>query len=693
MHFASWAGLWFGLTLPTILLLYILKRRYTDTPVSSHLLWNRVLRESEANRPWQRLRNNLLLLLQLAAAALLVLAAMQPFIYARGAAKGHVVIVIDRSASMTASASSLPTGNSSEAGSGGGAPGSTEDDAVSRLKEAKRMVLTDWGSPGRSRITLISMGAEPQILLTEEKSSSKIKAAIEGITPSFGKIGYKETMSLAAALTAKEDDGEIVVYTDGQWPESADGLPFHVPVRVKQPGAGIIDNLSVLQFGVRTGTTSSGEEATLSAIAAIKNEATAARSFSLTVYAGKTPVDSREYKLGPGEQAGYSFEGLPAADYYKLQMDSGDGYPLDDSLYAFPGETRSKRALLVTEGNLFLEKALQLAGTEVTKAAPSDTPPSVKGDLDFIVLDGFQPADGGDAWNTLLASKPVWSIASDATGTPTAISDDDAEITTHPVTDHIGFAETHITAVRSTETPTWGKALVSVGGVPLIIGGTENGQRRLLFTFNLHESDLPLRPEFPVLVQNAADWLGASSAKALGRETAGAKLEIGVSAKTSAARWVTVENKGDAGTAAPSEVAAETVNGGVASTQTVPPIPGLYRFEETETDGTVRSSFLEVIADPAESALANRTGLSVGSTTADGEGLSEGGAGSDNGNGSSGVSATVSPDGTGQPGSSAASSDSMGVDRSRLPLIQWFALVAILIIFVEWGVYRRGNSL
>lgn len=100
MFFDSVSSLWFGLSLPAIMLLYLFKRKYVDTPVSSHLLWNRVLKDMEANRPWQKLRNRLLMFVQLLAAALLVLALMQPWIAAGGTAKEHAVIVLDRSASM-----------------------------------------------------------------------------------------------------------------------------------------------------------------------------------------------------------------------------------------------------------------------------------------------------------------------------------------------------------------------------------------------------------------------------------------------------------------------------------------------------------------------------------------------------------------------------------------------------------------
>jgi len=44
-----------------ILILYMLRLRRREIPVSSILLWQRLVRDREANTPWQRLRRNLLL--------------------------------------------------------------------------------------------------------------------------------------------------------------------------------------------------------------------------------------------------------------------------------------------------------------------------------------------------------------------------------------------------------------------------------------------------------------------------------------------------------------------------------------------------------------------------------------------------------------------------------------------------------
>ena len=50
---------------PIIVAFYMLRLRRPERPVSSTFLWQQLVRDVEANAPWQRLRRSLLLLLQL----------------------------------------------------------------------------------------------------------------------------------------------------------------------------------------------------------------------------------------------------------------------------------------------------------------------------------------------------------------------------------------------------------------------------------------------------------------------------------------------------------------------------------------------------------------------------------------------------------------------------------------------------
>ena len=54
-----------GITLPIVVVFYLLKVRRHDEEISSTFLWNDLIRDLAAHEPLQRLKWNLLLLLQL----------------------------------------------------------------------------------------------------------------------------------------------------------------------------------------------------------------------------------------------------------------------------------------------------------------------------------------------------------------------------------------------------------------------------------------------------------------------------------------------------------------------------------------------------------------------------------------------------------------------------------------------------
>lgn len=653
MHFESTASVWFSLSLPAIVLLYLFKRKYIDTPVSSHLLWNRVLKDLEANRPWQRLRNRLLMLVQLLAAALLVLALMNPFIWSDRKAKSHVVLVLDRSASMSSSASAAQ----------GAAP-------VSRLDLAKRQAL-DWLSDqaARSEITLVTMGETAEVPVSREKELGKVRDAMSKMEPAYGQTAYKEALSLAAALTRNDPDAEIRVYTDGQIPEPLTGLSFAVPVTVVRAThqdalpmpAG---NASISQFGVKS---AKGPSGSVSAAASIRNWGDATRDIELSVFAGRELASVRKVTVEAGRQASVFVEGLPLADWYKLQINGSDTMTADNASYAFLEGDRPKRALLVGAGNLFLEKALQLAGAEITKLSPDGADAWARGHKaedgpDLLVLDAVSAdAIASKEWGRLLESKPVLYIRSGYSGTEKQVAPGAYSVEEHPVTRYLTFGDAHFASALAPDSISWGKAVVSAGNVPLIVAGTEHGQPRVLLTFSLLQTDLPLRTEFPVLVQNMLEWLVSSQGGSLGRAVALERKEIAVSPRTLSARWVPVD------TETPLQpIEAEASGGRLSAFQTVPSKPGLYRLEERDEAGQlVQSRWLGVTSDPKESTGATQELVFEASDTGAGK-----------------------PAGGEQPASATGSGKG-----APLPLWRLFILLVLAAVVWEWGVYRRGASI
>src|SRR5260221_8564401 len=100
MTFLSPAAFAFAAAIPVVIVFYLLKRKRVIKLVSSTLLWQKFLAETQANAPFQRLRHNWLLVLQLLLIALIVLALARPYFAAQVKGGRLRVAILDASASM-----------------------------------------------------------------------------------------------------------------------------------------------------------------------------------------------------------------------------------------------------------------------------------------------------------------------------------------------------------------------------------------------------------------------------------------------------------------------------------------------------------------------------------------------------------------------------------------------------------------
>ncbi|UJF35104.1 vWA domain-containing protein [Paenibacillus hexagrammi] len=710
MHFASLNALWFLSALPIIAGLYLLKRHYLDKEVPSQLLWKRALQQLEANRPWQRLQKQLLLWLQLLAALLMVGALMKPFVPAwdHAAAKPHVWFVLDASGSMQAL-----TGVST------------------RMEQAKRQILSFAKEHAAySTYSLLVIKDQPHIALQNQSDLKLLEEALSEVDPSYGHAAYMETLSLASALTRDEKNAEVRVYSDCEWTESAEGIVFSVPVTVeKLDTSNSAGNVSILQFGVNHSSEGDEEQA----VAVYKNWGAEPVSFRAALYAEtKAPV-IQQVMLQAGEQQSMYWNHLSPASYYQLQIDSNDALEMDNIAYAFAEYRERRRALYVGKDNLFLEKALSLAKVDVIKsqrgADGTYSLPSGR-DQDLIILNGVMDSEiAGNEWGKMIREEPVLSIppADDTQGAlNSASAEPPFQLTDHPVTRLLQWQDVHVSkighAVLNTSSTdlTWAKAIISTRNQPLLLAGEQMGVSRLLFAFSLEQSDLPLRAEFPILIQNAVSWLTNQAGGNLGRRTASEQLEMAISPESVKAEWQRVsspemhrpegqrlsatdetrnagqvtdaseiletrrssspsksKNEQHAGVSAVTsddramsdseEVhpIGKTVNG-LSSVQKVPAIPGLYKFVEYDRSGAViQSRLLESILDPRESRIGTTVDLKLVTD-------------------SEHVGPAVGADSP----SLLTSSDKESA--SNASMMTWITAFILALLLVEWEVYRRG---
>jgi Ca-activated chloride channel homolog len=466
-------ALLFGLLSIPIVALYLLRLRRRERRVSSIFLWRQVLRDLEANAPWQKLRPNILLFLQLLVLAALVFSLARPVFFRDSEIQGDLILVLDTSASMQA-----------------------EDVAPSRfgIAQQKAVELVDK-LPAGHVASVILMGDTPEVLVAQSSDKKRLREAVSGARPGAGGANLDAALSLAASLVQAGGQSEAVVLGDGNVSSirTPDALPFALRHEIIGTPA---QNLAVGAFSTRRTTTS------LEGLVRVSNYGSASGATSIQLYADRKLYDMRDIQVSPGEDKVLQWSALPDAALFEVRLVPGDIFPLDDRAWAVGGSGAEARALLVTAGNRFMEKALLLQpGLELTLTTPENF--SGQGDYDIWIFDGFLPDELPQG--ALLILDPPAGRLSWVSSTPTSVEtlkQGESELLRY-----VDLSEVHIREAVPLQPPPDAQVLLESGDECLTAVWDEPHRRIAAFAFDLHDSDLPLQPTFPILVQNLVGWL------------------------------------------------------------------------------------------------------------------------------------------------------------------------------------------
>ncbi|ARU62653.1 hypothetical protein CBW65_17990 [Tumebacillus avium] len=604
----NWMSPWmlsFLAALPVIVVLYLLKRTYEKVTVPSTLLWGQVLREMEANRPWQKLRRNLLLLLQLLLALLLALALARPALYGEGPVAEHTIIVLDLSPSMAATG---PDDTRLEAG-----------------KKKVKELINQLNPP--QRMTLIAMGQEPRVLVSGS-DRAELASRLDTAAQEYGLADYEGALSLAAALSVQEPNSDVRIYSDGNW-----GIdPALLPKFGRQPTVETLDVQANLGIYHAAGLVS-GSEGQL--VATVKNDGDQQVSADVEVLDEQGQVlDAKQVQLAADGQTPLTWTHLPAQTYYEVRLGGQDALAADNRVTVLPQVSKAKKVWLSTAGNVFLEKALSIGGnTTVERGADPDLPPE---DADLYVYDGVLPITWPNG--AVLLVNPPQGEGIFKSGSLLEPGKLQAVQTDSPLLQHIELEKVHLKAVRQLDAPAWLQPVAKSGDTPMLLAGDNEGRRVAVLAFDLHQSDLPLLPSFPILIKQLKEYLAPASGTAIGQVTAGERIALLPPVREQG--WTVTDPSGEQ-----TRVTGEMIELGFK-----PALPGLYRFQG-KTEREVK--LLAVTLPEAESKLdAQKAALPTDTT------------------------------------------EEQGAERQaqsgQYEIWRWLALLALLVLFVEWGVYKRG---
>lgn len=485
MNFLSPASFLLVFLLPLIVLMYLLKLRRQRQEVSSIFLWERLVRDVEANAPWQKLKRNLIMFFQILFILAMIFALAEPYIFSEGTAGSSIILIIDSSASMSAT-----------------------DTNPSRLEAAKVQAQTFVNEAEEgTRTTLIKAGNTTEILVSSSQDRRQVNQAIDSISPEFGGSDLITALQLTAAITRQQPNTDIYIFSDGKTalPErlNLNGNLFYYPIGIEDFNQGI-SAIELVQ-------NASGDSNTL--FVQLTNYSGDSTTRQMEVFLDGQLYDVASIELNGYTKEEYIRDGIsPDIQTIRVSLTDEDFYPLDDKAWVVPANIKPINILLVTNGNRFLEIALDLL-PNVTLQTTSLTQfeQGEYENLDIAIFDSYVPPDDLIPQAGLLFIAPpnnssLFSI-SGIVEQPILRKIDPLD----PVLEGISIGEISIFEARSITLPPWAKMSLagdtSQGTIPLLLYGKTQGRDIAVISFKLQHTDLPLQVAFPLLIANLVNFL------------------------------------------------------------------------------------------------------------------------------------------------------------------------------------------
>ncbi len=483
-----------------IVALYILRLRRRRAVVAFAPLWLGAAGEPRASRRAHRLRHWLSLALALALFAALWVGAVDPRPAAIDRRGRSIVVLIDRSASMSAT-----------------------DEPGTRLGAAKREAtrLVNGLAPA-DRALVASFADEAEAESGFESDPRRLARAIAALSPTAASGDLPRGLAFAAAILRGRPRPTVVLVSDGGFTDDArraapadpDGRPLdlrYLPVGRRA------DNVGILSFAARRNPADPGTALTALTVQSFRP---APSRVGVEIWSGGRLIDKIDLPLGAGERRQLLLPSLFAPDArVEARLTGGDDLALDDRATAAIPPLPRRRVLRVGGADLYLDGALLGLGRAVRidrlPAGDADRAVARAASYDLVIFDGvtpsapptrgrylyFAPRGPGNPFAAPGAARPIRDPVLD----PASLRRD------HPLLRQLDLGDVNIAEADRLALGPGDLALAGSFGVPLIVARARPGLRVAALAFDPRRSDLPMRPAFPLLIANALAWTAGTT--------------------------------------------------------------------------------------------------------------------------------------------------------------------------------------
>ena len=520
-----------AVVIPALLILYFLKLRRREMVVPSTLLWRKAIQDLQVNAPFQKLRRNLLLLLQLLILLALLLAFSRPVTSYRPPPGERNVILIDHSASMSA----------------------RDMNGNTRLEEAKKRArdLVDAMKKGSSAM-VVAFDDTAETLQSFTGDTVALKHAIDSIQPTDNRTRLKLAYELADASMAFNPDQErpnvdpadVYLYSDGRAADAND-VSLHGKLHFERVGTEDAQNVGIVALSAKRNYERPTQ---VQVFARLQNfgpqpveapvqlsvdgelvEAGGARVQNAFLLPDRWTRDQREKwesENGRRQSDSVTFElDLTSAAVIKLEQmhRNGDVLAADDVAQVIVPPPRQLAVLLVTDGNYFLERAIDsmhLKAPDVMQTATYEE--KQPQNYDVIIFDRYAPKQLPPAGSYIFFGAvpppgggpgPKITADTDPVGNPILLQD--IEVLDwkrdNPMLKDLAMNQLYVAQALKLKVPLDAQVLIDGLKGPLVVLARDGKRTHLVIGFDILQSNWPFQVSFPIFLHRALQYLAIGS--------------------------------------------------------------------------------------------------------------------------------------------------------------------------------------
>ncbi len=480
MTFTYPLGLLGLIAIPIIIVIYILRSKYTEQTVPSTYIWHLSDKFLKRRNPLSAITGLISLILQILTVAAISLAIARPVFTLPGAAKDYC-FVLDSSGSMN-----------------------MIEGRESRFEKAKDEIIdVIKRSSDGSTYKLVCAADETVVLFDGVSDKDSAIGLVREAEPSHTALSHESLIG----TVQKEFDGNtsalIYLVTDKSYAEYGN-------LEIISVGSANMENYGVFDLGYSH--TGSKLTASVNAVSYISDA-----DLVLKLVVDGKELSEKTVSVKAGEMTAATIEAsVDSFSGFSVTVANKDGYALDNTVTEYnPQSDKSYSVLIVSETGFFFEAVIDaLTDASVKVIDPEDYEKETE-EYGLYIFDAYSPSE--------LPSGSVWLVNCDKN-----IADSGFDVRSKnslKTADVIEKSSSSATTARKLLEGVSGKdiyiskylkysgmylkftTLFSYEGNPLIFAGTNGvGNRQVVFGFDLHESDFALKSDFVVLLGNLIEY-------------------------------------------------------------------------------------------------------------------------------------------------------------------------------------------